>query len=311
MNENLRKTLEKTLETLFFPSSRSSRERKILARKEWEWMQYVPQEGVRLLLSNRKELELPLTPAANTPRFGIAKVNGGIWLGNGHLYATPEVVFFHGKVGEELEETLRLVQVFRSLLHALGISDLEGALEALARFKGEESRSYGPYVLAWSGNPEEPAFLRRGSIFGDHLLDGAFLTGREVVLRYPQVKVTLEGRVNERSPKTLFKMTRLTFEWDGVDASFVGGFSQGYLSCDLVLEKSPADRLLQRGAEEIIRKRLLYEKEARSYKLDKDWRLAPKMKAFLEILAETEDPLRALGDEDFFRQVTLRLLSFF
>jgi hypothetical protein len=142
-------------------------------------------------------------------------------------------------------------------------------------------------------------------------LDGAFLTGREVVLHYPQVKVTLEGKINEGSPKTLFKMTRLTFEYQGTEASFVGGLSQGYLSCDLVLEKAPANRLIQKGAKRIIEKHLLYEKEARSYKLDKDWRLPPRLSALLETLAETEDPLRALGDEDFFRQVALSILSFF
>jgi hypothetical protein len=102
-------------------------------------------------------------------------VEGGIRLGNGHLYAAPDVAFFYGKVGEELEETLRPVQVFRPLLHALGLSHLEGALEVLAEFKGEEVRQHGPYVLAWRGKPENPLLLRRGAILGDFTLDGAFL----------------------------------------------------------------------------------------------------------------------------------------
>jgi hypothetical protein len=84
-------------------------------------------------------------------------------VGNGYLYAGPEFAFFQGSVGEELGETLRMVQVLRPLFHALKLSDIEGALEAMAGFKGEETRSHGPYVLAWSGNLEEPAFLwKRG-----------------------------------------------------------------------------------------------------------------------------------------------------
>jgi hypothetical protein len=35
------------------------------------------------------------------------------------------------------------------------------------------------------------------------------------------------------------------------------------------------------------------------------------MRALLETLIEAKDPLKALGDEVFFRQVSLRLLSFF
>lgn len=165
--------------------------------------------------------------------------------------------------------------------------------------------------VRWSGDPEEPAFLKKGSVFGDPLLDGAFLTGREVVLRYPRVKVTLRGKVNEKGYITLFKMTMLNFEWEGEEASFVGGPHEGYLSCDLVLEQHPGARLIRKGAEAILREDLSRKKDPLSRKLYANLLLTPKMRALLETLLETQDPLKALGDEDFFRQVSLRLLSFF
>jgi hypothetical protein len=313
----LENALEKTLERLFLPSL-SSKGREILAGEwgEWEAIKYVPQNGglrgeLRLVLPGRKELSLPLAHPVSAPRFGLLRVEGGVWISNGHLFVTPKVVFFQGKVGEDLEETLRLVRDLRPLFHALRLPDLEGALEVLAGFKGEEARFHGPYVLAWSGKPEEPAFLRKGSLFGDPLLDGSFLTGRGVVLRYPRVKVTLEGKVNEKSPKTSFRMTGLTFEWEGMEASFVGGLLEGYLSCDLVLEERPGACLVRKGAEEILAKDLSRERDPLFRKLHGHLLLAPRMKALLEALVETQDPLKALGDEDFFRQVALRLLSFF
>jgi hypothetical protein len=305
--------LRKVLEGLLFPLSPSLIEKEIFA-KDWEMVKFVPQQrGIKMLVtsSNKKESALDLPAGINAPRFAVLKTDSGFWIGNGYLYAGPGFAFFQGKVGEELEETLRMVRVLRPLFRVLDFPDLEGALEALGGFKEEEARFYGPYVLAWSGNPEEPAFLRKGTIFGDRLLDGAFLTGREVVLRYPRVKVTLEGKVNEKHFKTLFRMTKLTFEWEGAEASFVAGLFQDHLLCDLTSEERPGACLIRKGAKEILRKQLLCEKEALSYKLDWTCHLPPKMKAFLETLVETQDPLRALGDEDFFRQVSLRLLSFF
>jgi len=306
--------LRKALEALLFSSSPSSIEEEILAvlAMDWEAMKFIPQgEKVRVAFSNKEEVSLPLPAGTNAPRFTVVNTGGEVWVGNGHLYVGPEVAFFQGKVGEELEETLRMVQALRPLFHALEFPDLEGALETLAGFRGEEARFYGPYVLAWSGDPEEPAFLKKGSVFGDPLLDGAFLTGREVVLRYPRVKVTLGGKVNEKGYITLFKMTMLNFEWEGEEASFVGGLHEGYLSCDLVLEQHPGACLIRRGAEAILREDLSRKKDPLFRKLYANLLLTPKMRALLETLLETQDPLKALGDEDFFRQVSLRLLSFF
>jgi hypothetical protein len=301
--------LRKALEALPFPLPPS------IPAGDWRMIKLIPKQGeirLRVVSSEEEELTLPLPAGASVPCFSVPKEESGLWVGDGRLYARPGFAFFQGKVGEELGETLRMVRVLRPLFCALELADLEGALEALAGFEGEEARSYGPYVLAWSGNPEEPAFLRKGSVFGDHLLDGALLTGREVVLRYPRVKVTLEGRVSERDFKTLFKMSRLTFEWEGEEATFVGGLSEGYLSCDLVLEERPGACLIRKGAEAILRKDFSLRKDPLFSKLHQKWLLTPKMRVFLETLVEeAQDPLGALGDEDFFRQVMLRLLSLF
>jgi hypothetical protein len=278
------------LETLLSPLSRSSVEE---ISRDWELVKFVPQQrGIEVLVtsSNKKKSALHLPAGVNAPRFIVLKADDGLWVGNGYLYAGPEFAFFQGNVGEELGETLRMVQVLRPLFHALELSDIEGALEALAGFKGEETRSHGPYVLAWSGNLEEPASLWKGSIFGDHLLDGAFLTSREVVLRYPRVKVVLKGKL---------------------EASFAGGLSKGYLPCDVIWNRQPGTYLIRKGAEAILREDLSLRKDPLFSKVHRNWLLTPKMRAFLEVLAEAQDPLGALGGEDFFRQVSLHLLSSF
>jgi hypothetical protein len=82
MND-LWKAVEETLETLFFPfspSSPSSMEREIFTSKECEGIKYLPQEGeLRMLLWNKKELALPLTPAVNAPRSrGGSGGSGGV-----------------------------------------------------------------------------------------------------------------------------------------------------------------------------------------------------------------------------------------
>ena len=65
------------------------------------------------------------------------------------------------------------------------------------------------------------------------------------------------------------------------------------------------------GAEAILREDLSLRKDPLFSKVHRNWLLTPKMRAFLEVLAEAQDPLGALGDEDFFRQVSLHLLSSF
>ncbi len=147
--------------------------------REWEMIKFAPRERIKVRLASYREgPALPLPAGATTPRFSVLKTDTGLWVANGHLYAGPGFAFFQGKVGE-LEETLRMVRILHPLFCALEFPDLEGALETLAGFKREEARFYGPYVIAWSGNPEEPASLRKGSVFGDHLLDGAFLKKAE------------------------------------------------------------------------------------------------------------------------------------
>ncbi len=303
--------LTKILEDLLFASLPSSIRERVFPRN-WEVVKFIPEgEGVQVLVCDRKETTLHLPPGMRMPRFALLKTEEGLWMNNGYLLVGPKTAFFHGKLGEELEETLRFVQVLRPLFQALGHPDLEGALEALVGFKGKEARFHGPYVLVWSGEPEEPAFLRKESPFGDPLLDAAFFLEGKVVLRYPRVKVTLEGQLDNESRKRHFRMTKLVFDWEGMKASFVGGLSQGYLSCDLAFDQHPGARLIQKGAEAILARDLSDRKDPLFCKLRPNLLLPPKMRAFLETLIETEDPLRDLGDEDFFRQVALRLLSSF
>jgi hypothetical protein len=98
-----------------------------------------------------------------------------------NLVATRERVFFRDR-GRKLEGTLKHLRALRPLFASLGLSDLEGAMEALAGLEDGEARTEGPYVLARDGDAYA---LRRGSVLGDPSLDGAVLLGREVRLSFP------------------------------------------------------------------------------------------------------------------------------
>jgi hypothetical protein len=72
------------------------------------------------------------------------------------------------KAKEVLKGTKRLLPLFSSM----GLEGLEKALEALLALKEGEARAEGPYVLArgrgfW--------VMRKGTLFGDAVLDGRFL----------------------------------------------------------------------------------------------------------------------------------------
>ncbi len=91
--------------------------------------------------------------------------------------------FFKTPFFEGARKAVRTVRFLRPVLSAMGVSDLEEALEALGTLESGEVRLEGEYVLArgrgfWS--------LNRGSVLGDPGLDEALLTGREVVLAFPE-----------------------------------------------------------------------------------------------------------------------------
>ncbi len=111
------------------------------------------------------------------------------------LFARREGVFLHTSP-EGVETALEEVRGLRPLFASLGLSDLQGALETLAKLEDEEVRMEGDYLLA---KRRDCAVLRRGLLLGEPHLDAALLLGEEVRLSSPQgIEVVLRGKVSER-----------------------------------------------------------------------------------------------------------------
>jgi hypothetical protein len=206
-----------------------------------------------------------------------------------------------------------LVRCLRPFFDALGLGDLEEALEALEK-EGKGFQKMGEYLLVWGEEPGEPRFLFQGELFGDPLLDADFLRGREVFLRFPEVEVVLRGRAGEAPYYYLgsnFEIVGFGLRWrDGVFPE--GG---GVLSLDVVeryaLEDDPVPRLLRKMAH-----RALNEEEVGRYRRrdNPSYGLrvkpfSPMVRGILEEIEASEDPIEALKGEGFLRRAALRALA--
>jgi hypothetical protein len=200
------------------------------------------------------------------------------------LFATWERAFFRGQGLAEVREAIEGAGALRPLFQALGLADLEKALLALATLKEGEGRMEGPYALVRTGGFW---FLRRGSLFGDPLLDGAFLTGQAVKLAFPGgIRLTLKGSL---SGGTL-SLQEGVLEW-GDEAV---RFRRGEEYCGAV-HAHPISHLVRMG--------LWWEldKPLRSY--------PPRVRTLIEELRGEEDPIEALRGEDFSRRVHMGILA--
>jgi hypothetical protein len=179
------------------------------------------------------------------------------------------------KAKEVLKGTKRLLPLFSSM----GLEGLEKALEALLVLKEGEARAEGPYVLArgrgfW--------VMRKGTLFGDAVLDGRFLTGGEVALTYPgDVTVALRGEVTGGSVRIREGYLR----W-GEEVVRFGSYAVSALSKNLTQE-------MLRG---VLERALAHVDSAR-------------MRTLVEELKARRDPLKALEKEGFTERVKMRALA--
>ncbi len=178
------------------------------------------------------------------------------------------------------------------LFASLGLSDLEEALEGLeglAEGKPIEARAQGPYVLVRNGSLYA---LRRGSVFGDLLLDADFLAGREVKVSAP-FGVEISLKPSFLSDRVLIRNGLIC--WQGeCEPLDILRYDEGVDPNDPNL----FTHLVQRG----FSFNAVFPNPSHS----------PKMRSLLEeidSLGWREDLLAALGDEGFFRRVHLRALS--
>jgi len=195
-----------------------------------------------------------------------------------NLHATRERVFFKD-YRHRLKDGLDNVRALRPLLVSLKLPDLEEAVKALTRLRGDGARMEGNYVLAKSGDVYA---LRRGSVLGDPRLDGAILLGKEVELSFPG-GVEIAFRTMWDPDRARVDKVRIRL---GDEEIIVDG--RGTLITPL--HENPLVSELQRTLRRELEKR--------------EGELPPKTLAFLKAFVRHEDPLRALAEGRFAPHVT-------
>ncbi len=195
--------------------------------------------------------------------------------------------FFRGEGLERVREAGEVVKTFRPLFKAFVLEDLEEALEALAELKDGEARAEGPYSLARRGKSYA---LGRGMPFvGPPALSAAFLLGEEeAVFAYPE-DLEIGLRVDPVTPAAALVEMRVRWGEEAVH-------KRGVLVYAVPTERDFLGVLVRKGLEKWLRDPLLTSG-------------SPKMRALLEELAESEDPLEAPKDPGFFRRARLRLMA--
>jgi len=233
-------------------------------------------------------------------RQGFGGLSFSAWTGFAELYTQSRLhvinggAFFRTSEPEDILKALENTRVLRPFLSAAGLSDVEGALEALTGLKPEEKRVEGGYVLARGGGFWA---LRRGLITGEPLLDGALLAEGKATLSFlGDVDIYIEGRWEASYLKASLVRIRLGDE----EASFTA--TRMFIAS--VFNKDPIAQALKSGLKGELR---LHERESPYWDFDEYY--SPKMLAFLVALAEHEDPLQALAEGRLHLHATAELFS--
>jgi hypothetical protein len=194
-----------------------------------------------------------------------------------HLHVRREGAFFRGEEGD-LGKALKEAKALRPVLSAMGLGDLEGALEKLAELGEGEVRAEGPYVLARGGGVWA---LRRGTVLGDLHLDGAFLLGEEVKAPLGEAEVVLKpkwfwGVVGLEYVRFRLGEEEVSLRDEGDDAS--------------AEERDPIGRILQQR----LKRELARVEEMRESPLSE---ASPGMMSLLKALAQRQEPFWELTGE--------------
>jgi len=208
----------------------------------------------------------------------------------GRLVVRRGGAFLRATGPERVEAALEEARSLPSFLAALGLSDLEGALEALSRLEDGEARREGSYLLVREGDTR---ILRRGEFLGSPKLDAAFFLGGRASLSYPRgLEVALKGEIVFED-KAVLREFALRFEGEEARYDGTGEEKRSFWN------SAAGD--LRRWLASLMRGELKAELEKAP--------LSPKMRALVEELARSEDPLEAPKNEAFFRRAELRLLA--
>jgi len=177
-----------------------------------------------LRLEGGGEIEVPPLPSSLKGFFAFRARSGRV-----EVKLSPSFFARRGRAylrtfdPEEAERVLEGVGLLRPLFEAMGLSDLEEALDLLRKLEDGEARMEGHYFLAREGRFRA---LRRGSLLGSPTLDKAFLKGERVVLSYPQgMEMALQGSF----PGHEIGLEEMELRWEGETARFrkeLGGCKQ-------------------------------------------------------------------------------------
>ncbi len=223
-------------------------------------------------------IDLP-SPKLPTEYFFFEASIGLASMRTDHLHATGERAFFRGG-RDDLEEALKEAKFLRPVLSAMGLGDLEGALEKLAELEEREVRAKGPYVLARGGGVWA---LRRGTLLGDLRLDGAFLLGEEVKVSLGEAEVALK-------PKWFWGVVGLEYVRFRLGEEEVSLRDQGDDAS--AEERDPIGRILRQR----LKRELTRVEEMRESPLSET---SPKMMSLLKALAQGQEPFWELTGEEF------------
>jgi len=194
---------------------------------------------------------------------------------------------------ENVERALNTVKALRPFFSAIGLEDLESALQALSSLQEGEARMEGPYVVARMGGVFA---LRRGLMLGDPYLDGSLLTRGEVAVTFPEdVEIALKASYNDTHLSVRFPQVRIRLGEEEVS------FERGFFEAS-IFRKHPVVRALQGGLTAELK---LWEEGGAGAHED----LSPRMLSFLRAFAQHEEPLKALADGRFAPRVTAELFS--
>jgi hypothetical protein len=224
------------------------------------------------------------------PSVMVEVQEGAVWaeVASG-LFLRGEVAYLRTPSKERLDEALEGVEFLRPFLAEMGLSDLEGALEALSQLEEGEIRQEGSYVLARKREISDIRVLRRGGIFGDLLQDGAFLAGESVPFSFPQgLEFALQGHFYQDK----VGLERASARWRGAEVNLAGGrLRLGHSA----LDESLASHLLRAALKEFA----------------ESVALSAWISALAEEALEHDDPLKALTSEEVLERVPLRALAKF
>jgi hypothetical protein len=221
-------------------------------------------------------LSLPFPPEREAPGEFVMKAWRGYvaLMALSGLAATKDGVFFRTEREKDLEEALRDARALRPLFSAMGLPDLEEELKALKELPEGEARMEGPYFLNREGRFMT---LRRGSLFGDNVLDKAFYAGQEVKGSFPGgVEITLKGWTDV----LWLEFSKVQIRLEGEEARFSGTETPFFWD---IFANNAVARAIQRG--------LKYELES-----PRSQELSPKMKEFIRAFLEHDDPFSALKE---------------